>query len=414
MAHPELDVAVVGGGPAGLMAAERAALAGARVAVFDANGSVGRKILLAGKGGLNLTHGEPLPRFIARYAEAADWLAPALQDFPPDSVRDFAASLGVETFVGSSGRVFPRDLKAAPLLRRWQQRLRGMGVAFHLRHCWSGSLAPEDLTFQTPTGLVRRASRALVLALGGGSWPRLGSDGAWLQRLEAAGVAVSPLAPANCGFEIPWGEAFRARFAGSPVKAVAAGLPGETLRVGEFVITDHGVEGSLVYALSARLRQAIARDGAAVLRLDLLPDWSPDRVEAALARPRAKRSWSEYLRRSLNLAPAKIGLLREALAEPAVLPARQLAVHLKALDLRLLAPRPLAEAISSAGGVRAEALDSTFMLQQFPGVFCAGEMLDWEAPTGGYLLTACFATGAAAGLAARGWARGKARVDEAP
>lgn len=413
----EADVAVIGGGPAGLMAADAASGAGAAVAVFDGMASVGRKFLLAGKGGLNLTHGEALPAFKARYGTAGDWLAPLLDEFGPDALRAFAAALGIETFVGSSGRVFPRDMKAAPLLRRWLHRLRERGVLFHMRHRWLGWDATGALRFATPDGERLVRARATVLALGGGSWPRLGSDGAWVPALADRGIAVAPLLPANCGFDVAWSAYFAERHAGAPVKPVAARQiendgPGAWRR-GEFIVTAGGIEGSLVYALSAGLRDAVLHDGEARLELDLLPDLPPARVIAALAAPRGKRSRAEWLKRRLGLTGVKAALLHEIRGRDGGDDPAALARDLKALPLSLRAARPLAEAISSAGGVRREALDEALMLRALPGVFCAGEMLDWEAPTGGYLLTAVCATGMRAGRAAAAWQPAPGRDDKA-
>ena len=398
------DIVVVGAGPAGLMAADAASAHGARVEVYDAMASCARKFLLAGKGGLNLTHGEALPAFVARYGLARVRLASLLDEFGPARLRAFAAELGVDTFVGSSGRVFPRDMKAAPLLRRWLHRLRERGVRFHMRRRWCGWRIDGALHFSGPDGDEYCAPRASVLALGGGSWPELGSDGAWQPWLAARGVPVAPLVPSNCGFERRWSEHFVAHYAGAPVKAVAARCvaPDGTPRAqrGEFVITAYGLEGSLVYALSAPLRDSIARDGSARLELDLLPDHPAARVEALLARPRGKRSVAEWLKRGLGLSGVKAALLREVLARADFDDPLRVARCVKALPLDLLAARPLAEAISSGGGVRFEGLDEHLMLHALPGVFCAGEMIDWEAPTGGYLLTACFSTGYRAGCAA--------------
>ncbi|WP_374602514.1 TIGR03862 family flavoprotein [Arenimonas sp.] len=400
-------LAVIGGGPAGLMAAETARAAGVEVDLFDAKGSVGRKVLIAGKGGLNLTHGESFDAFCRRFGERSDDVSRWLRDFGPDQLRDWAAGLGVDTFVGSSGRVFPTDLKAAPLLRGWVRRLREQGVRFHVHHRWLGLDENGAHRFGTPEGERRLRAGASVFAMGGGSWPQLGSDGAWTEGLADAGVDIAPLQPANCGFDVGWSEHFAQRFAGAPIKPVRLAIAGRTplrWRQGECVATATGLEGSLVYALSAELRDTIARDGEAILLADLLPGRETDRLARDLARPRGGRSLSEHLRRQAGLSGVKAGLLREVLAanvlngEPATL-----AAAIKALPLHLRAARPLAEAISTAGGVRLEGLDEGLMLRDRPGLFAAGEMLDWEAPTGGYLLTACFASGRLAGARAAAW-----------
>jgi uncharacterized flavoprotein (TIGR03862 family) len=400
-------LAVIGGGPAGLMAAETAAAGGCRVEIYDAMPSVGRKFLLAGKGGLNLTHAEPPESFPSRYGARRAVLEPLLREFGPMELRAWAKELGVETFVGSSGRVFPAEMKAAPLLRAWLRRLREAGVGFHARHRWRGWDADGTLRFETPEGSRSVRVDAVVLALGGGSWARLGSDGAWVPRLEARGIPVRPLRPANCGFDVGWSEHFRSRFAGQPVKPVAAAFTDsegiEHRRPGEFVVTDTGVEGSLIYALSAPLRDMIEATGTAILRLDLAPGRELPRLAEALARPRGSRSLANHLKRAAGIEGVKAGLLRELLPPEDFTDPARLAAGIKNLPLRLLAPRPLDEAISSAGGVAFEALDEGLMLRELPGVFCAGEMLDWEAPTGGYLLTACFATGRAAGAGAALW-----------
>lgn len=395
---------VVGAGPAGLMAAEVLAAAGIPVDVYDAMPSVGRKFLLAGRGGLNLTHSEPIASFAARYDAASRPVVSGwLDDFGPGDLRAWAHDLGVQTFVGSSGRVFPAEMKAAPMLRAWLTRLRNAGVRFHMRHRWLGWSAQDDgatLRFGSPHGEIHAQAGAVVLALGGGSWAHLGSDGAWVPLLRDRGVDVAALVPANCGFDADWTEHFSSRFAGEPVKAVAAlcaGPGGEQVwRRGEFVVTDGGVEGGLIYALSAGLRNDIAAHGQAVLRLDLLPDLSADHVYAETSRPRGARSLSSHLQSRLNLKGVKMGLLREFLPAADFGDADKLAAAIKSLPVRLLQPRPIDEAISSAGGVRLDAVDSALMLRALPNVFCAGEMLDWEAPTGGYLLTACFASGRAA------------------
>lgn len=404
-------LAIVGGGPAGLMAAETARAAGVEVDLFDAMGSVGRKVLIAGKGGLNLTHGEPLPRFVSRYGERAAEVGRWLAGFDADALRDWARGLGIETFVGSSGRVFPSDLKAAPLLRGWVRRLREQGVRFHLRHRWTGFDGDGALVFDTGDGECRYRAGATVMALGGGSWPQLGSDGAWVAPLAAAGADIAPLAPANCGFDAGWSEHFAARFAGAPIKPVRLAIAGDgppRWRQGECVATATGVEGSLVYFLSADLRRRIEREGEAVLLMDLAPGRDEARLLEDLSRPRQGRSASEFLRRAAGLEGVKAGLLREVLGGAALNgdPAA-LAAAIKALPVRLHAARPIAEAISSAGGVRLEALDENLMLRARPGLFLAGEMLDWEAPTGGYLLTACYASGRLAGAGAAGWLLGR-------
>jgi uncharacterized flavoprotein (TIGR03862 family) len=406
-------VAVIGAGPAGLMAAEVLATAGVAVEVFDAMPTAGRKFLLAGIGGLNLTHSEPFEPFATRYGTRRAALGPWLKDFGADEVRAWASGLGVETFVGSSGRVFPVDMKAAPLLRGWLHRLRGQGVLFHMRHRWLGWAAGDDhgggaaLRLATPTGERRVRPGAVVLALGGGSWARLGSDGAWVPWLASRGVDVAPLAPSNCGFDVGWSEHFAARFAGAPLKTVAIewrGADGAPHRqAGEMVVTQTGVEGSLVYAASADLRDRIAAEGTATLVLDLLPARSAEWVLREVAHPRGTRSLSTHLKTRLNLAGAKAGLLWERLPKDTTADPARLASAIKALPITLVSPRPIDEAISSAGGVCFEALDDGLMLQALPGVFCAGEMLDWEAPTGGYLLTACLASGRAAGQGVLRW-----------
>jgi len=399
--------AVIGGGPAGLMAAEALAGGGVRVDLYDAMPSVGRKFLLAGKGGLNLTHAEPREPFLSRYGERRARIEPLLDAFGPGALREWARGLGVDTFVGSSGRVFPVGEKAAPLLRAWLHRLREAGVRFHVRHRWRGWDAEGALRFETPQGERAVRADATVLALGGGSWPQLGSDGAWLPLLAQRGVEVAPLRPANCGFDVGWSEHFRTRFAGHPVKSVVASFTDTAgaveRRQGEFVVTANGVEGSLVYALSARLRDEIAASGVAVLQLDLAPGRELPRLVDELSRPRGSRSLSSHLQSRTGLKGVKAGLLREVLAAADFADPARLAAAIKDLPLRLVAPRPLAEAISSAGGVAFEALDDRLMVRAHPGVFCAGEMLDWEAPTGGYLLTACFASGRVAGKGALAW-----------
>lgn len=400
-------IAIIGGGPAGLMAAEVAVQGGVRVDVYDAMASVGRKFLLAGKGGLNLTHAEPLEAFLSRYGNRLTNLRPMLTAFGPDDLRGWASGLGVETFVGSSNRVFPTDQKAAPLLRAWLHRLRKSGVVFHSRHRWEGWDEQGRLRFSTPQGEVLAQVDAVVLALGGGSWPRLGSDGAWVPLLAGRGVEIATLQPANCGFECDWSEHFKSRFAGHPVKAVLAACTdadGEDhSRNGEFVVTETGIEGGLVYALSAPLRDTLAALGIATLRLDLAPGRPLRRLLWDLSKPRGPASMAKHLQKRAGIDGVKSGLLRElADREDFADPAR-LAAAIKSLPLRLKATRPLEEAISTAGGVAFEALDGRLMVRGLPGVFCAGEMLDWEAPTGGYLLTACFATGKTAGEGAVVW-----------
>lgn len=396
------SIAIIGGGPAGLMAAEAAVERGASVDVYDAMPSVGRKFLLAGKGGLNLTHSESFDSFLSRYGARRVRLAPLLKTFGPGELRAWAQELGIETRVGSSGRVFPAGMKAAPLLRAWLHCLRAAGVHLHVRHRWTGWDGDGALRFATPHGERTARADAVVLALGGGSWPQLGSDGAWVPLLAQRGVALVPLRPSNCGFDSGWSAHFREKFAGSPVKTVAASFAGRT-QTGDFIVTKTGVEGGAIYALSALLRDAIETAGFAALSLDLAPDRDLARLTAELSHPRGRRSLSSHIQSRIGLKGVKMGLLRElATAEALADPAR-LAAAIKALPLKLVAARPLAEAISSAGGVAFEALDDRLMIRALPGVFCAGEMLDWEAPTGGYLLTACFATGRAAGAGAVAW-----------
>ncbi len=397
-------VAVIGGGPAGLMAAETLAAQGAAVDLYDAMPSVGRKFLLAGKGGLNLTHSEELPQFTARFAERALEVATWLRDFSPEALRDWAATLGVATFVGSSGRVFPADMKAAPLLRAWLHRLRGQGVRFHMRHRWLGWTDDGALRLQSPQAEVHLRPAATVLALGGASWSRLGSDGAWWPWLQARGADLASLRASNCGFDVDWSEHLRQRHAGEPLKGVALHFQ-DFHQAGEMVLTDTGVEGSLVYAASARLREQTAAHGSAIFHLDLLPARDLAWVQAELAHPRGPRSLSTHLKTRLKLSGAKASLLWELVPKAAQADPAQLAAFIKSLPITVTAPRPIDEAISSAGGLRLQGLDEGLMLKALPGVFAAGEMLDWEAPTGGYLLTACFASGRVAGQGAADWAR---------
>ncbi len=390
-------VAVIGGGPAGLMAAETLSAADIPVDLYDAMPSMGRKFLMAGRGGLNLTHSEPLAAFLSRYGARQAHIAPMLAALDPAALREWAHGLGIETFVGTSGRVFPREMKAAPLLRAWLRRLRDAGVVFHVRHRWTGWNENGALCFDTAQGEVAARAEATILALGGGSWSRLGSDGRWVETLQQRAVAVSPLRPANCGFDAAWSAHFRGRFAGHPVKPVVARCTDQAgrplARQGEFVITDTGVEGSLIYALSAYLRDEIERTGSAQLHIDLAPGRSLQRLTEEIAHPRGTRSMSSHLQSRAGIAGVKAGLLRECTPPEIYADPARLAAAIKALPLTLTAARPLDEAISSAGGVSFEALDEWLMLRDLSGVYCAGEMLDWEAPTGGYLLTACFASG---------------------
>jgi flavoprotein, HI0933 family/uncharacterized flavoprotein, PP_4765 family len=391
-------IAIIGAGPAGLMAAEQACAAGLAVDVFDAMPTPGRKFLRAGIGGLNLTHSEPLDRFVARYGARAPLFARWLAEFGPEQQRDWARELGVETFVGSSGRVFPTEFKAAPMLRAWLKRLDRQGARLHVRHRWLGWDRDGALRFATPEGQKLVTAGATVLALGGASWPQLGSDGAWAPLLQGLGVEMVPWRPSNCGFDVAWSDHFRERFAGQPVKPVGLSFAGRRLK-GEFVVTRTGIEGGAIYALSAALRDG--GPGAALL-LDLKPDWSEARLAEALSRPRGSRTLATHLERTAGLKGVAAGLLRE-LASPLPESATDLAARLKFLPLPVQGPRPLAEAISTAGGIPFEALTGDLMVANRPGLFVAGEMLDWEAPTGGYLLTGCFTTGRIAGNGATRW-----------
>ncbi|MBJ7370446.1 MULTISPECIES: TIGR03862 family flavoprotein [Pseudomonas] len=399
-------VAIIGGGPAGLMAAEVLSQAGIRVDVYDGMPSVGRKFLLAGVGGMNITHSEAYPAFLSRYAERAPQIAPLLRAFDADALCQWIHDLGIETFVGSSGRVFPTDMKAAPLLRAWLKRLRDSGVVIHTRHRWLGWDASGALRIASPQGEISVNPDATLLALGGGSWSRLGSDGAWMLPLEQRGVDLAPLQPSNCGFEVQaWSELMVSKFAGAPLKNIAIGLNDDIPRLGECVITATGIEGSLIYALSAPIRKEISRYGAAVIHIDLLPGRPVDKLQAALSKPRGSRSMAKHLHSQVGIDGVKAALLRELTDAETFADPLLLARAIKALPLTLVKTRPLDEAISSAGGVRFEAMDERLMLKALPGVFCAGEMLDWEAPTGGYLLTGCFASGRAAGFGMLEWLR---------
>ncbi|GAB1715743.1 MAG: HI0933-like protein [Nitrobacter sp.] len=403
-----VQAAIIGAGPAGLMAAEVLAKGGVRVTVFDATPSAGRKFLMAGRGGLNLTHSEPLPQFLARYGAAESHLQSAIDAFTPEALRKWADDFGQPTFVGSSGRVFPKALKASPLLRAWLKRLDLLGVALALRHRWSGWDSDGRLEFQTPEGKRAVAADATIMALGGASWPRLGSDGAWIEYLAGKSVAVSPLQPANCAFSVAWSEVFRDRFEGQPLKNVALSFGSHTMR-GEVLITRRGIEGGAIYALSAMLREHINASGSAVLNIDLRPDITTAELAVRLSASRGKQSASNWLRKAAGLSPVAIGLLQEAARAAGVsaasMPPPALAALIRAVPVVLTGVAPIARAISTAGGVAFSELDEDYMIRRLPGVFAAGEMLDWEAPTGGYLLQASFATGAAAGRGALKWLR---------
>ncbi|WP_339464709.1 TIGR03862 family flavoprotein [Pseudomonas sp. EA_65y_Pfl2_P74] len=397
-------VAIIGGGPAGLMAAEVLGQAGVRVDLYDGMPSVGRKFLLAGVGGMNITHSEAYPAFLSRYAERAPQIAPLLRSFDADALCRWIHDLGIETFIGSSGRVFPTDMKAAPLLRAWLKRLRDSGVVIHTRHRWLGWDEHGALRIDSPEGEKTLKPDATLLALGGGSWSRLGSDGAWMLPLEQRGVGLAPLQPSNCGFEVQaWSELLVSKFAGAPLKNIAIGLNDDIARLGECVITATGIEGSLIYALSAPMREAINAHGSATIHIDLLPGRPVDKLQAALSKPRGSRSMAKHLHSQVGIDGVKAALLRELTDAATFADPARLARAIKALPLTLVKTRPLDEAISSAGGVTFEAMDERLMLKALPGVFCAGEMLDWEAPTGGYLLTGCFASGRAAGFAILEW-----------
>ena len=400
------SVAVIGGGPAGLMAAEVLSQAEVQVNLYEAMPSVGRKFLLAGRGGLNLTHSEAFETFLGRYGYRRPFLEPILRQFTPDHLCQWVHELGFETFVGSSGRIFPTTMKASPLLRAWLQRLQTANVTIHLRHRWLGWNKQDILRFATHEGEKLATANAVILALGGGSWPRMGSDGSWVSLLRQHGIQVARFKPSNCGFNVAWSQHFRSRFAGEPIKTVTLTFADRQMEPfqqrGEFVVTQNGVEGSLIYAVSARLREKIEREGTAVIYLDLVPDQTEAQLRRKLARPRSSRSLSNHLRRA-GIQGVKAGLLREYLSPAEMAEPAQVAAAAKTLPLTFLSPRPLTEAISSAGGVLWEVLDGRLMLHNLPGVFCAGEMLDWEAPTGGYLLTACLAMGRAAGQGAISW-----------
>ncbi len=408
---PFRSVAVIGGGPAGLMAAEVLSEARHRVTVYDRMPSAGRKLLMAGRGGLNLTNTDDLDRFLARYAAAAHRLKPIIERFRPEDLRAWSEGLGQRTFVGSSGRVFPEAFKASPLLRAWLARLDRRGVRFALRHRFDGWDEAGGLRLTAPEGPVSVRPAATVMALGGASWPRLGSDGAWVETLRRLGTAVAPLRPANMGFSVAWSEPFRARFEGEPLKRIRLAFRGAAVR-GEAVVTADGIEGGAVYALSAPLRDAVAAEGKAVLLVDLRPDLELESLARRLAAPRRSQSASTFLRKAAGLSPVGIALLREGSGgtlpgEPAAL-----AALVKAVPLTLTGVKPVERAISTAGGVSFEAVDENLMLRHLPGVFVAGEMLDWEAPTGGYLLQAAFATGVAAGRGASAWLEARARPQD--
>jgi len=396
------QVMIIGGGPAGLMAAGVLLKNGLRVSLYEAKPSPGIKFLVAGKGGLNLTHSEPLEDFLSHYGPRRPQIEPLLKAFGPNEIRKWASNLGIETFIGTSGRVFPKGMKAEPLLKAWLEKLQASGLELHTRHKWVGWGKDHGLLFETPEGEKERPADAVILALGGGSRPELGSDASGIPFLAEVKVKIAPLKPANCGFDVQWTPHFREKYAGQPIKSAAITFKG-LRKLGEFIITENGLEGSLIYAIAAPMRDEIERAGQAILELDLTPNWTLAKVTEKLSRPRGSHSVSKYLKRTLNISGVKSGLLWEFVAREDFSDPERLARAVKSLPIPLIAPRPLEEAISSAGGVRFESLDDQLMLRDVPGVFCAGEMLDWEAPTGGYLLSACFASGYWAGLGVMNW-----------
>jgi uncharacterized flavoprotein (TIGR03862 family) len=397
---------IIGGGPAGLMAAEVLIGHGVKVDVYDSMSSLGRKFLIAGRGGLNLTHSEPFEKFVSRYGNRRDKIEPMLKLFGPDQLIEWAHGLGIETFVGTSGRVFPVGMKSSPLLRAWLKRLDEAGVTFHLRHKWNGFIAAEDgglnVQFETPEGEKTVHADIVILALGGGSWAKLGSDGAWVKWLDQAGVKVAALKPSNCGFDVAWSLHFKEKFDGQPLKSVVLSF-GEFQHQGEFIVTKDGVQGSLIYAASALIRDEIEAKGRAVITLDMSPDRSYEWLVEKLSKPRGSRSVASHLEKTVGLKGVKVGLLHEFMSKEEFASVEKIASFIKHMPIPLVAPRPLDEAISSAGGVMFESLDENLMIRNLPGVFCAGEMLDWEAQTGGYLLTACFASGRTAGQGVMKW-----------
>ncbi len=395
-------MAIIGGGPAGLMAAEVLSEQGVKVDVYDSMPSLGRKFLLAGKSGLNLTHSEPFEKFISRYGNQKREIEKWLMDFTPDDLREWARGLGVETFVGTSGRVFPVEMKASPLLRAWLKRLDKSGVNFYLRHRWVGWNEDKSLKFETSAGIKNIKSDTVILALGGGSWAKLGSDGAWVHWLSQAGVMVDALKPSNCGFDVAWSPIFKEKFDGQPIKSVILSF-GDFHQQGEFIVTKEGVEGSLIYAASALMRDEILANGKAVMLLDLAPDKTESQLVEKLSKPRGSRSMANHLEKTVGMKGVKAGLLREFISKDDFGNMEKIAFYIKQLPVPLIAARPLDEAISTAGGVMFESLDENLMIRELPGIFGAGEMLDWEAPTGGYLLTACFASGRKAGLGMTSW-----------
>lgn len=404
-----MNVAVIGAGPAGLMAAEVLSAGGARVTVYDRMPSAGRKFLMAGRGGLNLTHSEPLDGFLARYREATPRLRAAIEAFPPDALRAWSEGLGQPTFTGSSGRVFPQTMKASPLLRAWLRRLDQSGVRFALRHHWLGWTAGGELEFETPERPITAKPDATIVALGGASWPKLGADGDWIASFKAKDIGITPLNAANSGFCVAWSDLFRDRFEGQPLKGIALSFGGETVR-GEVMITREGLEGGAIYALSAPIRKEIITGGEAVVQLALRPDLTPQDIIGRFGKPRQKQSMSTYLRKAAGLSPVAIGLMQEVAIAAGLnlltMDSGTLAAFINAIPIRFMGIAPLERAISTAGGISFDEVDANFMLRKMPGVFVAGEMLDWEAPTGGYLLQACFATGAAAAKGAMAYLKG--------
>ncbi len=403
------DIAIIGGGPAGLMAAEASSAQGFRVAVFDAMPSLGRKFLMAGKSGLNLTHSEPLDQFIQRYGPQKNWVEPYIRAYPPTAICDWAQALGIETFTGSSGRIFPRCLKGSPLLRSWIRRLVDQGVSFHLKHRWQGWGPQGELVFSTPDGIKTLAPKATILSMGGSTWPRLGSDGAWMEVLREQRLPIQAPKPTNCGFECDWSKTLLEKHAGAPLKNIrllTAGREGHRIdQMGEALISRYGLEGSLIYSHSILLRDLIDQEGYCDITLDLLPDLKQAFIDQKLLQPMRGLTTTRFLERQLKLPSVKIALLRERLSNEALREPQVLATALKSFPIRLNRTRPLEEAISSGGGLGIEALNDNLMVRTVPGLFCCGEMLDFEAPTGGYLLTACLATGKAAGMATAQWLR---------